>query len=63
MFININGPPISQWNPTDYVKSWLFKHRPADYNKSSKVVPPKLEEKNSLWKIFFTTLYSIERKN
>ncbi|KAF0747433.1 E3 SUMO-protein ligase KIAA1586-like [Aphis craccivora] len=20
MFINVNGPPLSQWNPTDYVK-------------------------------------------
>jgi len=51
MFINVNGPPLSQWNPTDYVKSWLFKHRSADDNRSRKVALPNLEKKDSLWKI------------
>jgi len=51
MFINVNGPPLSQWNPTDYVKSWLFKHRSADDNRSRKVVLPNVEKKDSLWKI------------
>lgn len=56
MFININGPPLSDWYPEDYVKSWLFNHRCAEdtrtkiarYNiddSESKVV------KKSLWKI------------
>jgi len=30
MFININGPPLCDWNPEDYVKSWLFNHRCAE---------------------------------
>lgn len=30
IFININGLPISIWNPEDYVKSWLIKHRCAE---------------------------------
>jgi len=44
MFINVNGPPLSQWNPTDYVKSWLFKHRFADDNRLRKVALPLRNE-------------------
>lgn len=29
MFVNLNGPPLSKWNPMGYVKSWLVKHRGA----------------------------------
>ena len=29
MFINLNGPPLTKFNPTHYVKSWLVKHRGA----------------------------------
>jgi len=34
MFININGPPLSDWNPEDYVKSWLFNYRCAEDTKT-----------------------------
>ncbi|XP_050058213.1 E3 SUMO-protein ligase KIAA1586-like isoform X2 [Aphis gossypii] len=52
MFININGPPVAIWNPTNYVKSWLIKHRSTHDNRSRKVAQIKLnEEKASLWKI------------
>ncbi|MCP6484570.1 hypothetical protein NL492_27585, partial [Klebsiella pneumoniae] len=30
MFININGPPLSLWNPEDYVKHWISNYRTAD---------------------------------
>ena len=52
MFLNINGPPVAIWNPTNYVKSWLIKHRPTNDNRSRKVAQIKLnEEKPSLWKV------------
>ncbi|CAI6372584.1 unnamed protein product [Macrosiphum euphorbiae] len=39
MFININGTPLSIWNPTKYVGSWLLQHRSADDKRSRKVEP------------------------
>lgn len=52
MFININGPPIAIWKPTDYVKSWLLQHRSTEDNRSRKMAMPKVSEtKSSLWKI------------
>lgn len=52
MFININGPPVAIWNPTNYVKNWLIKHRSTNDNRSRKVAQIKLnEEKAGLWKI------------
>ncbi|KAF0747864.1 E3 SUMO-protein ligase KIAA1586-like [Aphis craccivora] len=52
MFININGPPVAIWNPTNYVKLWLIKHRFSNDNRSRKVAQIKsYEEKASLWKI------------
>jgi len=52
MFININGPPVEIWNPTNYVRSWLLKHRSTNDNRSRKVAQAKLnEEKASLWNI------------
>jgi len=52
MFININGPPVAIWNPTNYVRSWLIKHRSTNDNRSRKVAQTKLNyEKASLWKI------------
>lgn len=29
MFISLNGPPLEQWEPSRYVKSWLAKRRDA----------------------------------
>lgn len=55
MMININGingPPLSIWNPEDYVKSWILHHRTADDNisrKINKIVKESLKQK--LWNI------------
>jgi len=52
MFININGPPLSLWNPEDYVKHWISNYRTADDNKSRKLNKCIKEiEKKQLWKI------------
>ena len=50
IFINIFEPPISIWKQTDYVKSWLLKHRSTEDNRSRKIGMPKVSE-TSLWKI------------
>jgi len=39
MLMNINEPPLSVWNPTKYVGSWLLKHRSADDNHPRKAEP------------------------
>lgn len=44
MFININGLPVTKWNPTYYIRSWLFKHRFSNYNRSRKVAQTKFNE-------------------
>lgn len=53
MFININGPPISIWNPENYVKSWLVKHKYAKQIKSeiAKNNIYTTEGKECLWQI------------
>ena len=54
MFISINGPPLSMWQPLKYVKSWLaLNHRIATYTQGpSKMAPSSLEEPSlqTLWK-------------
>jgi len=56
MFININGPPLNDWNPEDYVKSWLFNHRCAEDTRT-KIARNNIEKseskvvKKSLWQI------------
>lgn len=52
MFININGPPVAIWNPSNYEKSWLIKHRSTNDNRFRKDAQIKLnEEMASLWKM------------
>jgi len=57
MFININGPPLSDWNPEDYVKSWLFNHRCAEDTCRTKIARNNIDKseskvvKKSLWQI------------
>lgn len=41
LFIKINGPPVSQFNPKRFIKKWLLHHRHANDNQTRKV-----EEKN-----------------
>lgn len=58
MFLNINGPPLNQWNPEEYVKSWLIsQHRDADDTRTKilKTDEPNIEYKKCLWK--FHRLY------
>lgn len=52
MFININGPPLSIWNPTKYVGSWLLQHRSADDNRSTKVESLEEQTKNHCGKFY-----------
>ena len=40
MFINISGPPLAQWCPLAYVKSWLGKQGRSDGG-ISVYIPPK----------------------
>lgn len=49
MFINVNGPPLDEWEPKDYVSSWLVNHKNAEkiINKEQET----REEKKSLWEI------------
>lgn len=36
MFVKLHGPPLQQWQPLRYVKSWLLKHRSADDTRTRK---------------------------
>lgn len=54
MFININGPPLDNWNPEYYVKTWLVHHRTAEDSRTKPIQPNKhkvQEDKMNLWKI------------
>jgi len=44
MFIIINGPPLNIWNPDNYVKIWLAKHRSADDTRSKYYKPMSINE-------------------
>ena len=52
MFIQINGPPLSIWNPTEYTKTWLRHHNSASVCRSlnDKTSVPKKD--NIIWKYF-----------
>jgi hypothetical protein len=54
MFISINGPPLSMWQPLKYVKSWLaLNHRNATCTQGpSKMTSSSIEEPSlqTLWK-------------
>lgn len=49
MFININGPPVKDQKPEEYVKSWLVHHRSAEDTRTKNYIS-KLN-KECLWKI------------
>ena len=49
MFVNLNGPPLSKWNPKEYVKSWLVKHRGATDTWSRPCKPAPQVDKEALW--------------
>ncbi|CAI6350673.1 unnamed protein product [Macrosiphum euphorbiae] len=54
MFINVNGPPLDEWEPKSYVSSWLVNHKTAENTRTKKNVnkePETREEKKSIWKI------------
>jgi len=54
MFINVNGPPLDEWEPKSYVSSWLVNHKTAEDTRTKKNVnkePETREEKKSIWKI------------
>jgi len=41
LFISVNGPSLSQWQPLPYVKSWLAqgRHAPTDLGKAKSAKP------------------------
>lgn len=49
MFVNLNGPPLSKWNPMAYVKSWLVKHRGATDTRTRPCKPSPQVDKEALW--------------
>ena len=50
MFIQLNGPPLTKFNPTPYAKSWLVKHRGAmDPRTRPCKAGPDVEDKEALW--------------
>lgn len=51
MFINVNGPQLDQWEPTNYVSSWLVNHKTAEDTRTKKNVnkePETIKEKKKL---------------
>ena len=54
MFLNISGPPLAQWCPLTYVKSWLGKgrHAATDLGKTrGKQTDNKISDgRRALWK-------------
>lgn len=51
MVISSNGPPLSRWQPEEYVKSWLLEHRSADDTRSRTVDRNKCTDDKFLWNI------------
>jgi len=33
MFINVNGPPLDEWEPINYVSRWLVNHQNQEKKK------------------------------
>jgi len=51
MFLNMNGPPLNQWNLEVYVKSWLISQHRASDDTKTKILntdEPNTEYKKSL---------------
>jgi len=51
MFINVNGPALDEWEPTNYVSSWLVNHKTSEDTITKKTVnkePETREEKKGL---------------
>lgn len=56
MFIHLHGPPVSQWKPLSYVKSWVTKHRHATDSRTRlavSVTETELEHPDLLWDILW----------
>ena len=54
MFIKHHGPPLLQWQPLRYVKSWLLKHRSASdtrTRKSASTGDTSMQKPDPLWSI------------
>ena len=52
MFIQINGPPLSIWNPTELTKTWLRHHNSASVCRSLKDKTSAPKKDNIIWKYF-----------
>jgi len=51
MIINANGPPLPLWKPTQYVESWLLRHRSADATNSRTVNREESPLEKFVWNI------------
>jgi hypothetical protein len=52
MFIKVHGPPLVDWKPSKYVRSWLLKHRTATDTRTRIAVPTcKTLLPDPLWRI------------
>ena len=49
MFVNLNGTPLSKWNPLEYVKSRLVKHSRATDTQTRPCKPSPKVDKEALW--------------
>ena len=50
LFIKLNGPPLSRWDPSEYARCWLRKHRSATDTQIKGKNSHKVED-NPLWKL------------
>lgn len=55
MFIRLNGPPLKQWNPQPYVRTWLLHHSSAIDTQARQVTRSSSDQelnRKELWTLF-----------
>ncbi|KAL3056623.1 hypothetical protein OYC64_019161 [Pagothenia borchgrevinki] len=50
MFIKLHGPPLTQWDPTGYVTTWLRRHRSAEDKRSRQAAAESHKDPDPLWR-------------
>jgi len=56
LFININGPPIHEWDPSTYVKVWLIKHQSAEQDTSRNKTNTDQNQDTNLNSVIFSII-------
>ena len=49
MFIKLHGPPLTRWNPTPYVTTWLRCHHSAEDNRTCQAGAEHCKDPDPLW--------------